>query len=518
MPGQRVSSVGARRTNRERVRGRQTLSNRLIVFLSGGEYWTHHHFVVFALTFLSYALLHASRKTLSAVKTSLVDVWTGNGSGVDSNLTVSALFPDAASAEQFLAVLDFAFLAAYALGLYISGLLGDRYNASNVLAIGMWLSSITVFLFGSFTGWLQFYSKIFYVVVWIASGLVQSIGWPTEICIMGNWFGHNSRGTVFGVWSACASIGNILGTLIASQTVQIGYEVIIINRTLMIDIAFLIAVIINFVIIFIWLPDPLETREDVNRVIEEVTERPKAISFWRAWLLPGVISYSLAYACLKLVNYSFFFWLPFYLHNRFGWPESLADELSTWYDWGGIVAAIIAGILSDHLSSRTPIVVTMLFVSMGAVFAYANSPNNILINSLLMILMGFFIGGPANLISSTVSADIGRCDEVRGSSEALSTVTGIIDGTGSIGASIGQLLLPIVERRFGWIYVFYSFIFMMMCTFVCLLPLLWKECFSVRQRHGYALIHSDSEDLLSNDTANNNEQREESTEEVVRNA
>lgn len=47
--------------------------------------------------------------------------------------------------------------------------------------------------------------------------------------------------------------------------------------------------------------------------------------------------YSLAYACLKLVNYSFFFWLPFYLSNNFGWKEAEADRLSVWYDVGGII-------------------------------------------------------------------------------------------------------------------------------------------------------------------------------------
>lgn len=56
--------------------------------------------------------------------------------------------------------------------------------------------------------------------------------------------------------------------------------------------------------------------------------------------------YSLAYACLKLVNYSFFFWLPFYLHAHYGWQESVADELSAWYDIGGIIAAVVAGIVS----------------------------------------------------------------------------------------------------------------------------------------------------------------------------
>lgn len=47
-----------------------------------------------------------------------------------------------------------------------------------------------------------------------------------------------------------------------------------------------------------------------------------------------------------MVNYSFFFWLPFYLHNNFHWEEAVADALSVWYDWGGILAAVLAGVLS----------------------------------------------------------------------------------------------------------------------------------------------------------------------------
>lgn len=42
---------------------------------------------------------------------------------------------------------------------------------------------------------------------------------------MGNWFGHNSRGAVMGLWSACASVGNIMGTLVSSYTLQLDYEV-----------------------------------------------------------------------------------------------------------------------------------------------------------------------------------------------------------------------------------------------------------------------------------------------------
>lgn len=34
-----------------------------------------------------------------------------------------------------------------------------------------------------------------------------------------------SRGFVFGLWSACASVGNILGAFLASSVLKYGYEV-----------------------------------------------------------------------------------------------------------------------------------------------------------------------------------------------------------------------------------------------------------------------------------------------------
>lgn len=56
----------------------------------------------------------------------------------------------------------------------------------------------------------------------------------------------------------------------------------------------------------------------------------------------------------------------------------------------------------------------------------------------------------------------GKAEQIRGSSEALSTVTGIIDGTGSVGAGIGQLLIPEIEAIFGWTAVFHGFIVMVL--------------------------------------------------------
>ena len=34
------------------------------------------------------------------------------------------------------------------------------------------------------------------------------------------------------------------------------------------------------------------------------------------------------------------FWLPYYLTNKFHWAQDVADEISVWYDVGGIVGTI----------------------------------------------------------------------------------------------------------------------------------------------------------------------------------
>ncbi|XP_054971427.1 sugar phosphate exchanger 3 isoform X4 [Pan paniscus] len=404
--------------------------------------FSHHHVVVFLLTFFSYSLLHASRKTFSNVKVSISEQWTPSAFNTSVELPVEIwssnhLFPSAEKATLFLGTLDTIFLFSYAV----------------------------VFVFGALTEWLRFYNKWLYCCLWIVNGLLQSTGWPCVVAVMGNWFGKAGRGVVFGLWSACASVGNILGACLASSVLQYGYEY-----------AFLVTASVQFaggiVIFFGLLVSPEEiglSGIEAEENFEEDSHRPlinggenedeyepnysiqddssvaqvKAISFYQACCLPGVIPYSLAYACLKLVNYSFFFWLPFYLSNNFGWKEAEADKLSIWYDVGGIIGGTLQGFISDVLQKRAPVLALSLLLAVGSLIGYSRSPNDKSINALLMTVTGFFIGGPSNMISSAISADLGRQELIQRSSEALATVTGIVDGSGSIGAAVGQAELGI---------------------------------------------------------------------------
>lgn len=500
--------------------------------------YTHHHVAVFLLTFLSYAFFHATRKTFSNVKSTISDEWspsfhndTVNYTKPDHIWNSRHLFNSRKDAEPYLGVLDAVFMISYAVGLYISGMIGDRLNMRLVLSFGMCSSAVMVFVFGVVFEWAHFYNKYVYVIIWILNGLLQSMGWPTVVAIMGNWFGRHSRGLVLGIWSACASVGNIIGAFLVSGVLDYGYD----YAFLLTSSVLFAGGVINFFglvstpkEIGLSLPDEDSTvhpkeysvvinegesngnlsddGDDPSRLINNrgviddedelefsseapllnpvVTrsdsvlsdDRPTAIGFCSALCLPGVALYALAYACLKLVNYSFFFWLPYYLHNKYGWKETVADDISIWYDVGGIIGGTIFGFVSDRFQHRSVIVIPMLLLGIPALFIYNSDLSSTLtMNGLLMAVVGFFIGGVANLVSAAISADLGKQGPVQGNSEALATVTGIVDGTGSVGAAIGQILVPLIQDGLGWKSVFYLFMLMTLLTALCILPLFIRE-------------------------------------------
>ena len=68
---------------------------------------------------------------------------------------------------------------------------------------------------------------------------------------------------------------------------------------------------------------------------------------------------------------------------------------------------------------------------------------------------------PNNIITSAVAADLASHPTVRGNNKSLGTVTGLINGCGSITASIGLLAVGPLQENFGWSSVW---IFLIGCT------------------------------------------------------
>ncbi|KAL0925234.1 hypothetical protein M5K25_003552 [Dendrobium thyrsiflorum] len=80
------------------------------------------------------------------------------------------------------------------------------------------------------------------------------------------------------------------------------------------------------------------------------------ISFFEAWRLPSVASYACCLFFSKLVAYTFLYWLPFYIRHTAVSGEYLTHKtsgiLSTVFDIGGVLGGVLAGFISDWLCAR----------------------------------------------------------------------------------------------------------------------------------------------------------------------
>jgi sugar phosphate permease len=115
--------------------------------------------------------------------------------------------------------------------------------------------------------------------------------------------------------------------------------------------------------------------------------------------------------------------------------------MSTILDFGAVLGSITLGYLSDLMyGKRSPVALFAVMMSMVISFTLSFTDLlalNKLVFFVMMFFLGFFISGVNNMISAACSADLGKQEALKGNSRAISTVTGIIDGTGTLGSAAG---------------------------------------------------------------------------------
>uniref|UniRef100_A0A672TE91 Glycerol-3-phosphate transporter-like n=1 Tax=Sinocyclocheilus grahami TaxID=75366 RepID=A0A672TE91_SINGR len=379
--------------------------------------------------------------------------------------------------KQLLGAMDYSFLCAYAIGMYLSGIIGERLPIRLYLTVGMLTSGLFTCLFG--LGYIyDIHSLGFYIFVQVANGLVQTTGWPSVVTCIGNWFGKGRRGLIMGLWNSHTSVGNILGSLIAGYYVSSNWGLsfivpgVIIAAMGVICFLFLIErkhkpfFFSNRCLLLLG-QESIGVCVPVQQVVVLKSEaEPSAISFMGALRIPGVVEFSLCLLFAKLVSYTFLFWLPLYITKTAHLDAKKAGDLSTLFDVGGIVGGILAGVLSDKLGKRATTCAVMLLLAAPTLYGFSMMSQFGLGPTIGMLLVcGGLVNGPYSLITTAVSADLGTHKSLKGNARALSTVTAIIDGTGSVGAAVGPLLAGLLSAR-GWDQVFYM---LMTADFLALL-------------------------------------------------
>ncbi|XP_009763555.1 putative glycerol-3-phosphate transporter 5 [Nicotiana sylvestris] len=449
---------------------------------------TFHKFLVLFLTFIAYAAFHASRKPPSIVKSVL-------GPEIKAQNGTNGWAPfEGPSGPHRLGELDLAFLLAYSIGMYFAGHIGDNIDLRLFLTVGMVGSGILVIAFG-LGYFLDVHWLLFFVIVQILCGLFQSIGWPCVVAVIGNWFGKAKRGLIMGVWNSNTSVGNIIGSLVASSVLSFGW-----GWSFLLPGIFIL-VVAAFVYMFLVVsPDHIglelaskeiemnvegvalvssETGETEEEGVVVEPETEGAIGFLQAWRLPGVAPYAFCLFFSKLVAYTFLYWLPFYLRHTVVAGVQLSHKsagiLSTVFDIGGVVGGVLAGVTSDIIEARGVTSIIFLLLSMPALLFYRIYGSvSMFTNIALMLVSGALVNGPYSLITTAVAADLGTQSDIKGNSRALATVSAIIDATGSVGAALGPLLAGYISTR-GWNSVFVMLILSIFIASLLLIPIVKNE-------------------------------------------
>mmetsp|Transcript_41771 Transcript_41771/g.47176 ORF Transcript_41771/g.47176 Transcript_41771/m.47176 type:complete len:471 (+) Transcript_41771:221-1633(+) len=424
----------------------------------------------FAITFGGYMMAHFSRKSYSTIKTKLQ--------------------MDAGYSPLLLSSMDTAFMATYAIGNVVNGKMGDTYNPTTILAIGIMaggacLLAINALIWGDVEHHSEMLGNALIIFFYCAFGFAQSTGGPVGTAVMGNWFcdkkSVENRGTIFGLWTCHQYVGDVAAQLVsaailARSDVMAYWWCLLIPSIANIFWGFVtLQLVSDPAKMNIITPEVRIRQEKLATQRREAAEKggaggtmiadegPQAIGFIEAFQIPMVANWAFAFGFFKMCNYAFFFWLPYFLENQFTDVE--ANTIATAYSLGMMPGGIIVGYVSDLFGGRRATVIGVFMVTLMiflGVFAVKSQDLSATSFSVMLFCMGTLVGGPNNIITSAVAADLSSHPSVRGSSKSLGTVTGLINGTGALVSSVGLLVIGPLQAAFGWGSVWF---FMLGATF-----------------------------------------------------
>ena len=382
---------------------------------------------IFFITWLAYGGFYLTRKAFSVAKNEL------------KKPEVMGL------SKGQMSLMDGTYSAAYAIGQFFWGTLGDRFGPRRVVLFGMLASVLTSALMGIST------TAFLIGVLFTAQGLWQASGWAPLGKNMGEFFSQRERGTVMGFWCTNYALGGFIASIVAGYAAQWwGWRY-----------AFLVPAGLLFLIwLLFWLlqrnrPEdvglpPIEEYHGERSEVIVAGESPaqEREATWTVvidvlknrmvWFLAAV------YFLVKPTRYLLLFWSPVYIAERLGTNTADSGILSSMFDLAGPVGTLIGGVISDKIffTKRMPVCVLACFLLAVLMIVFPFLPLTRVTMGIGMFVIGFLIFIPDSLISGTAAIDFGT-------KKGASTANGLINGFGSIGQTIGATLPGTVTEIVG---------------------------------------------------------------------
>lgn len=392
-------------------------------------------YTAWGLTWLAYASYYFGRKGFSVVKSTL-----------RHSLGVS---------ERALGLIDTFYLAAYALGLFFSGYVGDRIGARRLIVWGLAVSALSCVAFGALD------AALWFGVLFFVNGLAQSTGWPGTTRAMAEWTTPQNRGTVMAFWCTCYQVGSIVASAFAAYLLhRSGWRAAFFGpAACMLGVALLI---------FLFLKRGDQPIAPATLVEAELDEATRRLAQRAALRNPVLWAFGASYFFIKYVRYALLFWLPYYLHGTLGYAVDRAAYVSNAFEAGGVVGVIAIGMFSDRMRrwSRAALsLLSLLGLALALLLCATLPPHDVWLTVGALALVGALLFGPDSLLSGAAAQDVGGA-------AAAATATGLVNGVGSLGGMLEGLTLPAISAHFGWQAMFPLLGGLAVCAALALIPAL----------------------------------------------
>ncbi len=359
---------------------------------------------IFAATFVAYAGLYFARKPFSVVKASLGDAFGW----------------DAAQLGQLGAF----YLIAYTVGQFLAGAAGQKWGPRIALLSGLGLSAVV----NAACGFANTYAM--FAVLVSLNGLAQASGWSNTVGTMGHWFRREERGKVMGVWATNYQIGGVLATTLAAYMLgKFGFEY-----------AFFAG---SVVVVFVWLFVLLNQRNkpsDVglpNLEEDEPGQEAGGPVTWERDVVINLLIVGVFYFFVKFIRYAIWSWAPYLLQKNYGLAGDDAGYVSIVFDLAGVAGVIVCGWLSDRVFKGRRAIVSFIFIlgmAASCLLLLVVGQISVMLFAISMGLIGFSLYGPDALMTGAGAIDVG-------SAKRATMAAGVINGMGSFGAVLQELIL-----------------------------------------------------------------------------
>jgi MFS transporter, OPA family, sugar phosphate sensor protein UhpC len=385
---------------------------------------------ILTTTWLSYAGFYFCRKNFSIAKSSIIDALQISKSEVAHIFT--------------------AYLVAYMLGQFLTGILGRKYAARILLLVGMAVSigCNIVFGFAYLSGPAGYWPLVLFMVI---NGFAQATGWACNVGVLGNWLERKGRGRVMALWATCYQLGSVLAKSFAALMLGVAGAVW----------SFWGASIVLFAVWIIFYFFQRDKPEDLgfDPIVEEVevevradqssTEAVAEGGIFAGWSRNTIFSVFLMGACyfsFKFLRYALDSWSPLAGEEIFSLSDAHAGYVSTAFDWVGFLGVLFSGWFSDKFFGGRRYQ-TILFMTVGMflsfVFLATLGVKSVLLFGIGLALCGFMLMGPDSLLSGVGAIDVGG-------RKAAIVAAAFINGLGSIGPIFQEEIIGYTIDNYGY--------------------------------------------------------------------